>query len=207
MNREQISVLSDDEVEEKLEQVLQLLEETCETAGKVYYADGFFFIVEDGKISEISEDVEGNSLEVFSAPSDEQHDYLEKLMDKYGIDDDFFSDYSDFDEGIDWDEEDIEEAIKDSDDEDAIKAFRKMRRDIASGKAPFESLYDLSLAFRRYYLELGDLYYWWEGEYVDLHENISDYGDERGEIDDLDDREWLYVLSNLNEFLVVPENG
>ena len=82
-----------------------------------------------------------------------------------------------------------------------------MRRDIASGKAPFGSLYDLSLALRRYYLEPGDLYYWWEGEYVDLHENISDYGDERGEIEELDDKEWLYVLSNLNEFLVVPENG
>ena len=41
---------------------------------------------------------------------------------------------------------------------DAIKAFKKMRRDIASGKAPFESLYDLSLALRRYYLEPGDLY-------------------------------------------------
>lgn len=62
---------------------------------------------------------------------------------------------------------------------------------------------DFVNALTRYGLNNGVLYYEWEGEHIDLHDNICDTGEERGYYDSLSDDDWIDLLENIDEHIVI----
>lgn len=76
---------------------------------------------------------------------------------------------------------------------------------VKEGKTPFLSLNEFVVKLKHFSLDSNNLYYWWEGDYIDLFENINDVGEPRGEYDSLDDSEWLSVLTNLQDYIVTPD--
>ena len=77
-----------------------------------------------------------------------------------------------------------------------------MARKIEAGKTPFESMDDFVNALKRYGLCCGVLYYEWEGDYVDLHENIEEIGEEPGYYDSLSKEEWISILEDIDNHIV-----
>ena len=39
--------------------------------------------------------------------------------------------------------------------------------------------------------------------FIDLHDNIADTGEERGRYDNMSDEEWIELLENIDEHIVV----
>ena len=79
-------------------------------------------------------------------------------MKKYEIDETFFSEYLE----DSWGEYDEESALEYfEEDEDLLKVFKKMLKEVELGKTPFESMDDLVSAFTRYGLEEGKFYLGW----------------------------------------------
>lgn len=77
-----------------------------------------------------------------------------------------------------------------------------MKNQIESGKTPFETIDDFVSALGRYGLESNCLYYEWEGEYIDLHDNICDTGEARGSYDSMSNEEWVTLLENIDDHIV-----
>lgn len=172
--------------------------------GCVFEAPGVYFVIGNGSLWEISDDAGydpkgGWFPEIFSGPTKEEADCLKQMMEELGFEEDFFAkmtrDCGDFDD------EDAEEYFEEND-EDALKIYRKIKGKVESGKTPFADIDDFVVALTRIDLESDCLYYEWEGEIIDLHDNISDVGEGRGEFDSLDDYEWIEVFQNIDEHIV-----
>jgi len=54
-------------------------------------------------------------------------------------------------------------------------------------------------------LDSDCLYYEWEGEYIELHDNIADTGEERGYFDSMSDEEWIELLENIDKHIVTAD--
>jgi hypothetical protein len=57
-------------------------------------------------------------------------------------------------------------------------------------------------ALMRYELDGDTLYYEWEGEYIDLRDNICGTGESRGYYDNFNTADWIEILENIDEHLV-----
>ena len=101
-----------------------------------------------------------------------------------------------------FDEEYVEEYFEDNEDDDSLKIYRKIKKKIDGGKTPFASVNDFASALMRYGLDNNSLYYEWEGEFIDLHDNIADTGEERGYFDSMSDEEWVELLENIDDHIV-----
>ena len=71
----------------------------------------------------------------------------------------------------------------------------------AQSKTNYRDFKKLS-ALGRYGLEPDCLYYEWEGEYIDLYENICDIGEERGSYDRFSDEKWIEIIENVDEYII-----
>jgi hypothetical protein len=121
-------------------------------------------------------------------------------MKKYDIDEYFFSEL--IDDCGEFDDEYVLEYYEDNEDEESARIYRKIKKEIESGKTPFGTIDDFVSALGRYGLESNCLYYEWEGEYIDLHDNICDTGEERGTYDSMSDEEWIELLENIDKHIV-----
>ena len=122
------------------------------------------------------------------------------MMQTMGFDETFFSslieDYCEFDE------EYVEEYFEENDDEDSLKIYSKIKKKLNSGKTPFKTVNDFANALVRYGLDSNCLYYEWEGEFIDLHDNIAETGDSRGSCDNMSNEEWIELLENIDKHIV-----
>ena len=121
------------------------------------------------------------------------------MMEKYDFDECFFKDY--LDDCMEYDEDSALEYFEETD-EDVLKTFNNMLKEVKSGKTPFATMEDFVSAVGRYGLDSGWLYYHWEGGWIDFYENIAETGEERGYYDNLSDEEWLAILENLDKYKV-----
>jgi hypothetical protein len=101
-----------------------------------------------------------------------------------------------------FDEDCVEEYFEDNEDEESLEIYRKIRKKIDSGNTPFESVDAFASALGRYGLDSDSLYYEWEGEYIDLHDNICETGESRGYYDSIDAADWIEILENLDDHIV-----
>lgn len=193
--------------------VKDLLEEISKNEkynGCVFWGPGIYFVIGNGKLWEISDDAGctprgGWFPDIVSGPSKEEKEFISLIIEEFEIDEDFFSaiieDYGEFDD------EYATEFFEDNEDEESATIYKKIKRKIKSGKTPFKTLNTFVSAFTRYELEADCLYYEWEGEYIDLHDNICETGEERGYYENLSDDEWLEILIDIEKHIVVAESN
>ena len=181
--------------ENRLNELLETISQNEKYKGCVFHGPGFYYIVVNGKIWEMTDNSDGYYPEIVSGPTVEEKECLTSMMDSLGFDEDFFRDY--LDDCFDFDEEEAEEYFEDNDDEDYLKIFRKLKRKVASGKTPFASMEELVSALMRYELDGDTLYYEWEGEFIEFYDNIRDRGECRGYYDSLSDGDWIEILEGI----------
>jgi hypothetical protein len=116
------------------------------------------------------------------------------------FDEDFFREL--IEDCGEFDEEYVEEYFEENDDEDSLKIYRKIKKKIDGGKTPFASVNDFASALGRYGLDSDCLYYEWEGEYIDLHDNICETGESRGYYDSIEAADWIEILENLDDHII-----
>ena len=190
--------------EEIIEYWLEYLSEEEKYKGKVFEATGIYFVIGNGSLWEISDDAGydpkgGWFPEIFSGPTKEESACLKQMMEELGFEEDFFAEM--IDDCGDFYDDDAEEYFEEND-EDALKIYRKIKKKVESGKTPFADIEDFVKALTRIDFEPDCLYYEWEGEFIDLHDNISDVGEERGTYDSLSDDEWIEIFQNIDEHIV-----
>ena len=171
----------------------------------VFKASGIYFVIVNGKIREISDDAGcspkgGWFPEIVTGPTKEENTCLEKIMKKFVIDEYFFSEY--INDCGEFNDEYVLEYFEDGEDERSAKVYRKIKKEIDGGKTLFKNINDFVSALVTYGLEPGCLYYEWEGEYIDLYENICDTGEERGSYERIDDEKWIAILENIDDYMV-----
>ncbi len=189
--------------EEIIEYWLEYLSEDEKYNGKIFYIPGAYFTIANSSLWEISSDVcctpKGGFPDIFSGPTAEESACLKQMMEELDFEEDFFAEM--IDDCGDFYDEDAEEYFEETD-EDALKIYRKIKKKVESGKTPFASMDDFVFALTRIDLEPDCLYYEWEGEFFDLHDNICETGEERGSYENLSDDEWIKIFKNIDEHIV-----
>ena len=189
--------------EEIVEYWLEYLSEEEKYHSCVFHVPGAYFVIGNDSLLEISDDAccspKGGFPDIFSGPKEEEVDCLKQVMAELGFEEDFFAEM--LEDCGDFYDEDAEDYFEEND-EDALKIYRKIKEKIESGKTPFADIEDFVKALTRIDLEPDCLYYEWEGEIIDLHDNISEFGEGRGEYEDLSDAEWIKVFKNLDDYIV-----
>lgn len=191
--------------ERRIDELLEAISNNDKYNDCVFSAPGIYFVIGNGKLWEISDDASSTPKggwfpNIVSGPTVEENECLTEMMDELGFDEFFFSDLIDY--CGDFDDADALEYFEDNDDEESAKIYRQMKKRVASAKTPFATMEDFVDAVGRYGLESGRLYYEWEGEFIDLHDNICETGEERGRYDNLDDEGWIELLENIDEHIV-----
>ena len=191
--------------ERRIEELLESISNNEKYNGCVFWGRGIYFVVGNGSLWEISDDAScsprgGWFPDIVSGPTAEEDACLQKMMDELGFDEYFFKEI--IDDYGEFDDEYVLEYFEDNEDEESAKIYRKMKKRIESGKTPFATIEDFASAVGRYGLESDCLYYQWEGEYIDLHDNICETGESRGSYDSMDDNEWIELLENIDEHIV-----
>ena len=187
----------------KIEELLESISNNDKYNGCVFRGPGIYFVIGNGSLWEIPDDASclpkgGWFPDIVCGPSVEENTCLQEMMEELDFDEYFFREYLyDYDE---YDNESILEYFEE--DEDALKIYRKMKKKVKSGKTPFATMDDFVSAVSRYGLEADCLYYEWEGEYIDFHDNVADTGKSRGCYDSLSDGEWIELLQDIDEHIV-----
>lgn len=191
--------------EEYIQQLLTTISDNEKYNGCVFHGKGIYFVIGNGSLWEISDDAScsprgGWFPDIVSGPTAEENKCLEEMMKKYDIDEYFFREL--IDDCGEFDDEYVLEYFEDNEDEESTEIYLKMKKQIESGKTPFETIDDFVSALGRYGLESDCLYYEWEGEYIDLHDNICDTGEARGSYDSMSNEEWVTLLENIDDHIV-----
>lgn len=191
--------------QDRVQELLDLISSNEKYWGCIFWGDGIYFTITDGWVTEMSGDAScsprgGWFPDLVSGPSKEEDACMSRLMEKLGFDEYFFSDFlSDYDY---FDEENILEYYEDNEDKESKKIYKKLKKEIESGKTPFDSMDDFVYALRKYGLESDGVYYEWEGEYIDLYDNIRDVGGPRGTYESMSDEEWIELLEHIDDHIV-----
>lgn len=192
----------------RINELLEMISNDEKYDGCVFEARCIYFVIANGKLLEIPDNdgcgpKGGCCLEVVKGPTAEENDFIESMMDELDFDECFFSEIIDDFCGVeDIEDEDILDYFEENEDEDSLAIYKKMRRKIKSAKSPFEDLTSFIIAVTRYGLDSDTLYYEYEGDYIDLHNNICETGEPMGEFDNLSDDEWINVLENIDRHIV-----
>jgi hypothetical protein len=195
-------------MENRINELLEAISNNDRYNGCVFWGRGIYFVIGNGKLWEISDDAScspkgGWFPDIVKGPSAEENEFLSSLMESLEFDEDFFREL--IDDCGEFDEDYVEEYFEENDDEDSLKIYRKIKKKISGGKTPFKSVNDFASALGRYGLDSDCLYYEWEGEYIDLHDNIADTGEERGYFDSMSDEEWIELLENIDKHIVTAD--
>ena len=192
-------------MENRINELLEAISNDDKYNGCVFWGRGIYFVIGHGKLWEISDDAScspkgGWFPEIVKGPTPEEDKCLTAMMESLGFDEQFFFDvFATYDE---FDEEYAVEYFEENEDEDLLEIYRKIKKKIDSGKTPFASVNDFASALTRYGLDNNCLYYEWEGEFIDLHENIADTGEARGYFDRMSDEEWVKLLEDIDNHIV-----
>jgi hypothetical protein len=193
--------------EEKFESLLHRLCEDERYNGRVFHARGVYFTLGVDEILEISNDVactpRGGFPDLFFGPSAEEKACIEGMMEKIGFDEFFFDEM--IEDCFGFDEEEALGYFEEND-EDALDVYEEMRAWVNGGKTVFDSMDDFVNALRRIDLDEDVVYCEWEGDFIDLYENINETGEVRGTYEDASISEWIEVLENLDKHMVRSES-
>ena len=188
-----------------VEELIKIISNNAKYNGCVFSGPGIYFVIVNGSLWEIPDDAScspkgGWFPDIVSGPSKKEKACMTQMMERYGFDMYFFSDIM-WDVGY-YNHEEFVEYYKENEDLESLTVYRKIKRRIDGGKTPFRDMEDLIEALKRYDFEDGHLYYEWEGEFIDLHDNIRECGEHRGYYDSLDDAGWIKLLENIDDHIV-----
>lgn len=130
--------------------------------GCVFWGRGIYFVIGNGKLWGIFDDAScspkgGWFPDIVSGPTAEEDKYLTSLMGFLEFDEDFFREL--IEDCGEFDEEYVEEHFEDNEDKDSLKIYRKIKKNVESGKTPFDSVNDFASALTRYDLDSNCLCY------------------------------------------------
>ena len=141
--------------------------------------------------------------EIVTGLVDDDFMVLKAFMEDIGFDENFFSEvhaeYGYFDEN------DAAAYFADRGDKDSSEVLDRILSAISCSTSPYTSWKDFWHTYHRIGLDKDILYFAWDGEYVDLYENIRVTGDKRGNYDSMTFAEWVDVLTNIDHFIVTPD--
>jgi hypothetical protein len=186
--------------ENRLKELLESISQNEKYKDCVFHAPGFYFVILNGTIWEMTDNSDGYYPEIVSGPTIEEAECLLSMMESIGFEKDFFHEM--IEDCIEFSDEDALEYFEDNGDDESARIYKKIRKMVKSGKTPFESMDHFVGALGRYDLNPCALYYEWDGEYIDLYENVCEAGDRRGEHENLDDEAWINILENLDTHMV-----
>lgn len=197
-----------DFMKNRINELLKSISNDDKYNGCVFWGRGIYFVIGNGKLWEISDDAScspkgGWFPEIVKGPTEEEDKCLTSMMQAFGFDEDFFKQL--IEDCCEFDEECVEEYFEDNEDEKSLEIYRNIKKKIDSGATPFDSVNDFASALGRYGLDHNCLYYEWEGEYIDMHDNISDFGESRGYYDSMSDAEWVELLKDIDNHIVTAE--
>ena len=192
-------------MKERINELLEAVSNDEKYNGCVFWGRGIYFVIGNGEVWEISDDAScsprgGWFPNIVAGPTKEENDCLTIMMETMGFNETFFSAL--VEDCGEFEEEYVEDYFEENDDEDSLKIYRKIKKKINSGKTPFETVNDFANALMRYGLDNNRLYYEWEGEFIDLYDNIVETGGPRGRCDSMSDEEWIEILENIDSHVV-----
>lgn len=201
-------MMNDDSMEDRINELLEAISQNDKYNGCVFEGPGIYFVIGNGNLWEISNDAScsprgGWFPDIVTGPTQEEKDCLSSLMETLDFDQYFFSDI--IDQYGEFDEDYVEEYFEENEDEDGIKTYKKIKRKVNSGSTPFASIDDLVSALIRYDLESDTLYYEWEGDFIEFHNNICETGEERGYFDNISNEQWINILENIDKHIVTAD--
>lgn len=191
------------DIERRIEELLESISNNDKYNSCVFEAPGIYFVIGNGSLWEIPDSSNGTPkggvpLEIFRGPTAAQNNFIEDLMNKLDFDEEFFNDY--LCDCIDFNDEGILEYLED--DEDALSIYKKMKRKVKSSGSPFADIEEFIIALGRYGLDNSLLYYEWDGDFIELYDNICDTGEGRGHYDNLSDSNWIEILENIDSYIL-----
>ena len=198
------------EEEGRLEQLVEQLAEDDNVSGKVYETCGIFFIITTGRgIVEMSSESGasprgGNSVEVFRGPSDDVKQMMSGIITKLNISEDLIDTLSEYFNPW-YAEESCMEGLEDELSREDYDTLMNLKRIIDTGKSPVDSIAEFIELYQKMDLDHNTLYYEWEGEFIDLYDNICECGEESISTGYLSEDEWIDILENLDIYAVSAE--
>lgn len=207
-NREQAMPECGDEsaAARKMEALLKQISGNKKYLGRVFRGPSVYFAIVDGGILAIPDDgggsPQGSPLMIIAGPTEEEKECIQHLMDTLDFDETLFSDMLDMCD--EFSEDEAEDYFDENEDEDALEVYRAIKRKVKSGKTPFPSMERFFAALSMIELDSG-LYYEWEGEYIDLYENICECGEAPDSFDYISTAEWVEILENLDRHFATAD--
>lgn len=196
--------LSVEQVENQITRKLHEISKTPELSACVFECATFFFVVKDGEILEMPNDASespkgGWFPDIVTGLPSELEDYIRSHQGQLDFDDEFLEDLQ---ENVDDDMSTEDIIALYDDDEDRQDCLRRLAELLADPSCPFHSMQHYLACLPLFGLEPDRLYYEWEGDYIDLWENVADCGEERGSYDDFEPEDWLEVLNDIRSYIV-----
>ena len=191
-------------MESRIKKLLEDISNNEKYYREVFWGRGIYFIVSNRKILEISDDASSSPKggwfpEIVSGISESEKDCLESMMKSLGFDKFFFKDFIEY--YGDFDEKYLNEFFGEKE-ESVLSIYKSIANSINTGHTPFSCLKDFADALVRYDLNANSLYYEWEGEFIDLYDNICETGEERGYYEDMSREEWVSILENIDKYIL-----
>lgn len=215
MTNEEILKLDNNEVENVLNDILKEISNISDYGKTVFETSCIYFIITKEKILEIPNDAScgpkgGWFPDIINGLSQEQNDYIKSLMQQYDIDEYFFDDFLDYTGAVqDCIEECIDEYINELEDDNTeifFSVYETIKMNESEKYFPFSNISELIWKFNRFGLEKDYLYYEWDRTFINLYDNICDVGENKGTYDNHSERDWLYILTNLDKYIVKTIN-
>lgn len=194
--------------ERRIEELLEAISNDEKYKESVFWGPGIYFVIGNGKLWEISDDAScspkgGWFPDIVTGITEGEKNCLDKMMEEIGFELDFFGDL--INDCGEFDDEYALEYFEDNEDDESAKIYRKMKRYVKNGKTPFATVNDFVSALGRYELDENTLYYEWEGEFIEFHDNISWTGEPRGSYDSLSNSQWIEILTNIDKHIVTAD--
>ena len=226
---EYINGLSEEELENLVNNLIIELS-ADEAVSSAAYDDGvYYFVFGDGKIFAMpnsSDDLPrgGTAPDVVTGLSPEDKAAVEAIIDKFGSDtiDDLFDGASEelwfnyYERYPEFEDDDMIEYFEYEGDDDfppmrmsdeekeekrkQLSLYKELIAEVEKYKDSFEKTSDFYDKYRRRELTHGYLYYGYEGDFIDLIDNVNDYGEDALEY--IKPSELLNFLFNLDTYRI-----
>lgn len=194
--------------ERRIEELLEAISNDEKYKESVFKGPGIYFVIGNGTLWEISDDAScspkgGWFPDIVTGITEEEKNCIDKMMGTIGFSLDFFGDL--INDCGEFDDEYALEYFEDNEDEESAKIYRKMKRQVKNGKTSFATMDDFVSALGRYELDGNTLYYEWEGEFIEFHDNIAWTGETRGSYENLSNSQWIEILTNIDNHIVTAD--
>ena len=193
-----LDIEDEDEQKQAFEDFIKILANDDKYDGEIFEGYNCYYVISDAGLRAISNDAScspkgGWFPEIVTGLPSEQTKHALEIAQKLNIDIDFFRKAKE-DMCVDICDIDCKDFLEyyEEDNEEDLKNYKKLETMVVSGETKFEDMTQLIKAFLLNELDAGVVYYEWEGTWIDMYENILDFGDDIYELNEI--AEWLELI-------------